>query len=401
MLPANRRAHPGCHLERFGVVGMRFDDVAGAARKAQQARMEAAARCGSFEILFDASGREIYSDWSSGIYHLVGRSLHAGPVSREAFVLAYVHAEDQARIFEAEIPEKTPLSALRYRLISDEGATVEVIERITEVVETTAGRLVFATLHDVRVEHAAYRSPQPIPARMPGICDDAPPRMTQTTQATIGTVDRMIADERRRVARDIHDDFGQLLGLLKIDLTLLQASITPASPLSRKVRDLQELADAMMVSMRRILANLPARAVAVDGLASAVEQLIEALRKRHPIKFSTCLEFHQQKLPMGMAQSIYRVVQEALNNIVRHAEAAHVHITCDTNDHCLNLQISDDGKGVSEGDLHKVASYGLLWMRERVIGLQGRISLSRREPHGTVLDIQIPLSPSPTGNGHQ
>lgn len=380
---------------------MRLDDMASAARKAQQARMEATARCGSFEILFDASGREIYSDWSSGIYHLVGRSPHAGPVSREAFVLAYVHAEDQARIFEAEIPEKTALSALRYRLISDEGATVEVVERITEVVETTAGRLVFATLHDVRGEHAEYRSPQSTPARMPGICDEASPRMTQTTQATIGMVDRMIADERRRVARDIHDDFGQLLGLLKIDLTLLQASITPASPLSSKVRDLQELADAMMVSMRRILANLPARVVAVDGLASAVEQLIEALRKRHPIEFSTCLELHQQKLPMGMAQSIYRVVQEALNNIVRHAEAANVHIACDTNDRCLNLQISDDGKGVSEGDLHKVASYGLLWMRERVIGLQGRISLSRREPHGTVLDIQIPFSPSPTGNGHQ
>jgi signal transduction histidine kinase len=362
------------------------------ARGAMQASTEVAARTGSIEIFVDHRGQDIASEWSPGIYHLLERAAEAGPLSRSDYISAYVHADDQDRVASTIFFEKVREPGLQYRLISDAGAIVPVVEQVVEIADDSAGHLVLLTVQDARMGQVPPLSASNLPSGLKSLCED-PSRIT--AQTMIALFDRMIADERRRVTREIHDDFGQLLAAMKIDLSLLQASAGAPGPLSRQIDSLHELVEAMIVSMRRIIANLPPRAIATDGLGAAIECLAQDFQKRHRIDITVSLPKPAKALSSGIEQSIYRVVQEALNNIARHADAAIVRIVCRSSADCFNLQIIDDGKGVTEADLHKAGSHGLLWMRERVLALNGRMSITRREPTGTVLDIQIPICALP------
>ena len=203
-------------------------------------------------------------------------------------------------------------------------------------------------------------------------------------------------DERRRVARELHDGLGQELTALIFSMTDLLQSIPEGSPflgpflgfeqdLIRLGRDLHDLAFEL-------------RPAGLDefGLAKVLETLVESWSRRTGIAGGfRALGLAGERLGEDVETAIYRVTQEALNNVAKHSGATRVCVILDRYEGKLNLFVEDDGKGFDESRLDRVASgrsLGLLGMRERAALLGGRILIDSVEGSGTMIRLHIPLS---------
>ncbi|MFZ4878075.1 PAS domain-containing sensor histidine kinase [Janthinobacterium sp. Mn2066] len=199
-------------------------------------------------------------------------------------------------------------------------------------------------------------------------------------------------EERRHIARELHDDLGQLLATLRVDLTLVQqhADMTPA--LQKLLLGMDGLLVTAISSLRRIAGNLRPRALDEGGLYFALQKLRQDFLLRQTVHFDLLADEAELVLDDIRSTAVYRIVQEALTNIARHAEASHITIALHRIDSSLSITIQDDGKGIADQDMEKAASLGLLGMRERVWGLNGTIQIGAdSELPGTRIDILLPV----------
>jgi PAS domain S-box-containing protein len=198
-------------------------------------------------------------------------------------------------------------------------------------------------------------------------------------------------EERTHIARELHDDLGQLLASLRMDLTWLQQA--DASPASTAVMATMEshLLTAI-TSLRRIATNLRPRALDDGGLFFALQGLCAEFAARYGVACQLYADEAELRLDDTASTAIFRIVQEALTNIARHAQAHMVSINAYRIDGELLITIRDDGRGIVEADFDKPESLGLVGMRERVWGLHGDITISADEPPGTRIDIVLPLA---------
>jgi signal transduction histidine kinase len=198
-------------------------------------------------------------------------------------------------------------------------------------------------------------------------------------------------EERTHIARELHDDLGQLLATLRLDLTLLKQSVPKDAGTGRIVAGMDELIVRAITSLRRIASNLRPRALDEGGLYFALHSLRQDFISHHAIRFDLLADETELALDDAASTAIYRIVQEALTNISRHAQARRVTVALHRLDSELGISIQDDGRGIVDGDMEKAASFGLLGMRERVWGLHGDISIGASEDGGTRIDITLPL----------
>jgi len=187
---------------------------------------------------------------------------------------------------------------------------------------------------------------------------------------------RVQEDERRRIARELHDEAGQVLTAVKIELELEgrhEAGALVGRALSQ-VRDLSNLL----------------RPSALDdlGLVAALRALGEDFSTRTRIAVSLDLDGAARRLPPDVEVVIYRVVQEGLTNVARHASATDVSVRLLSDDDAVHLIIEDNGLGAAE---NASPHLGWLGMRERVTALGGRLSIGRGERGGVRLDAQMPI----------
>jgi PAS domain S-box-containing protein len=199
-------------------------------------------------------------------------------------------------------------------------------------------------------------------------------------------------EERAHIARELHDDLGQLLASLRMDLTLLQKE-PASSPASRRLMEgMEENLLTAIQSLRRIATNLRPRALDEGGLYFALQGLRDEFVERHGIACSLFADEAELRLDDAASTAIFRIVQEALTNIARHAGASHVTMYLYRIDSQLLISIRDDGRGIKAADMEKAQSLGLIGMRERVWGMHGEITVSSDDPPGTRIDIVLPLS---------
>ncbi|OBV40614.1 PAS domain-containing sensor histidine kinase [Janthinobacterium psychrotolerans] len=199
-------------------------------------------------------------------------------------------------------------------------------------------------------------------------------------------------EERKHIARELHDDLGQLLATLRVDLTLARQHADMTAPLLRLLHEMDGLLVTAISSLRRIASNLRPRALDEGGLYFALQTLRHDFLLRHAVHFELMADEGDLVLDDQHSTAIYRIVQEALTNIARHAEASHITIALHRIDSMLAITIQDDGKGITDRDLEKAASLGLLGMRERVWGLSGSIQIGAdNELGGTRIDIMLPM----------
>lgn len=200
-------------------------------------------------------------------------------------------------------------------------------------------------------------------------------------------------EERAHIARELHDDLGQLLASLRMDLNLLQKEPGGRAASTRLMQGMEDNLLMAIQSLRRIATNLRPRALDEGGLYFALHNLRDEFVARHGVACSLFADESELRLDDAASTAIYRIVQEALTNIARHAGASHVTVYLYRIDGQLLISIADDGRGIQAGDMEKAQSLGLIGMRERVWGMHGDISISSDEPPGTRIDIVLPLPP--------
>ena len=199
-------------------------------------------------------------------------------------------------------------------------------------------------------------------------------------------------DEKAHIARELHDELGQLLTALKMDLRWLRERL-PDAALTTKADEMGELLDKTVASTRRISADL--RPLMLDdlGLADAAQWLVEDFSRRSGVKCEI-------RVPQGtgfadlsraVSTAVYRAVQESLTNIGRHAGARNAWVMLALEDGELQVEVEDDGRGIAPEDLAKARSLGLRGMRERVAYLGGSLEIGRAPRGGTRLRLRVPL----------
>ncbi|MGK5020625.1 PAS domain-containing sensor histidine kinase [Janthinobacterium lividum] len=199
-------------------------------------------------------------------------------------------------------------------------------------------------------------------------------------------------EERKHIARELHDDLGQLLATLRGDLTLVRQHTDTTLSLQALLHSMDGLLLTAITSLRRIASNLRPRALDEGGLYFALQKLRHDFLLRRTIHFDLLADEADLVLDDARSTAIYRIVQEALTNIARHAEASHITIALHRINSSLAITIQDDGHGIAEHDLEKATALGLLGMRERVWGLNGSIYIGTdSELGGTRIDISLPM----------
>ncbi|WP_288378228.1 ATP-binding protein [uncultured Massilia sp.] len=199
-------------------------------------------------------------------------------------------------------------------------------------------------------------------------------------------------EERTHIARELHDDLGQLLASLRMDLTLVRGHKHLSSASTQLLEGMENNLLTAIASLRRIATNLRPRALDEGGLYFALQGLRDEFVERHGIACALLADEAELRLDDGASTAVFRIVQEALTNIARHAEASSVVLTLDRSNHDLLVTIRDNGRGISAEDMEKVESLGLIGMRERVWALQGEITIGADEAPGTRIDISIPIA---------
>jgi signal transduction histidine kinase len=199
-------------------------------------------------------------------------------------------------------------------------------------------------------------------------------------------------EERARLAHDLHDELGSILVSSKMDMSWAYNRLKDKEPLVA-----QRLARAMTVIdegvdiKRRIIEDLRPTVLDNLGLPAALEWYVNQIGQRGNLKCTLSIDPAEVDLPDAVGIALFRVVQEALTNIVRHANAANAWITMEYRDDRMLLTIRDDGAGLPKGAERKRLSHGILGMRQRITSLRGEFAIDSPAGGGTVVRVSVPL----------
>ena len=200
-------------------------------------------------------------------------------------------------------------------------------------------------------------------------------------------------EEKTRIARELHDELGQLLTALKMDLSWLRERLPGDGETGARVEEMGRLLDQTVGSIRRISADL--RPLMLDdlGLADAASWLVDDFGKRYGIasRIELRADGALDRLPKNVSTAAYRAIQESLTNIARHSGAKNAWVVLAAENGSLEVQVEDDGRGIEPEDLAKARSLGLKGMRERIAYLGGSFEVARAARGGTRLRLKLPM----------
>jgi len=199
-------------------------------------------------------------------------------------------------------------------------------------------------------------------------------------------------EERIEVARGIHDDLGQELTALKMDLAWLKDRLRKdQESLGEKAASMSDLADSMILAVKRICAQLRPALLDDLGVVAALEWEVGEFNERTRIVCDLTVEPEEIDLDPDRSTAVYRILQEALTNITRHARATAVKASMKVALGKLEMEISDNGIGITEEQVTSPQSFGLIGIRERVMQWSGNATVKGRKGEGTTLTVTIPL----------
>lgn len=228
-------------------------------------------------------------------------------------------------------------------------------------------------------------------------------RSEERLQRTLGELrtlsqrlDLIREEERTRIARELHDELGVRLTCLKLDLARLQSlmsgSLFPREKMEEKVRSMTAEVDSTIASVQRLVVELRPGILDDLGLVAAIEWQCQDFERRSGTRCLCKASQEEIHLDRAHATAAFRICQEALTNVARHAKATSVRVVIEQVNGELWLEIQDDGRGISTEQLTDSASLGLLGMRERARGLGGRLDIAARPGKGTTVTLRLPLT---------
>lgn len=342
------------------------------ASRASLAHAQRIARIGDWE--WDTGSGAL--KWSEETTHLFGAPPAKAPHTHEALI-ARLHPDDQPGVhqtFKDALQRSQPFS-MDSRMLCADGSERFVYLQGEPIPGGLTNPGMRGTLQDIterkRTELALIESRRQL-------------RELSSHQKTL------IEEERKRIAREVHDELGQRLTALKMEISLLRLGFGNNPELFHIAEEMRTLADSTIDVVRQIASNL--RPAALDlGLVAAIEWLAEDLQLRSEIRCELEIgseEILMDELPATVA---FRVVQESLTNVARHSGASAVRIALSEAGGQLHLCIHDNGKGFDPAAAAPREGFGLLGMRERVLALNGSLRVDSAPGHGTTVSIDIPL----------
>ena len=204
-------------------------------------------------------------------------------------------------------------------------------------------------------------------------------------------------EERRTIARDLHDELGQVLTTLKIDVSMLRKKVgsngkqVQSDLVSTELTSIIKLIDKINRSVRRISSGLRPEILDELGLIEAIRWHVQEFEKRYAIKCNIKLPTNSLSIDNKSSIALFRIVQETLNNVAKHSEASHVFIQMKIENDSLYLEIKDDGKGLEPESIRSSGSLGIIGLRERVRLLSGKFIIHGQPGKGTMVSVDIPF----------
>lgn len=207
-------------------------------------------------------------------------------------------------------------------------------------------------------------------------------------------------EERANLAREIHDDLGQILVALKIEVGVLKNELSKSAEFSKMQKSLEAfskistMVDNTLKTTRGIISGLRPDVIEILGFVDTVKAYVKEFGIRNTIISNFTTNFEKLKLNQTVELSLFRIIQEALTNISKHAMATKVFVDLNTSENTITLSISDNGVGFELDKSQKVNHYGVLGMKERVYLIEGELKIETGPGKGTKINITLPKSKS-------
>jgi PAS domain S-box-containing protein len=209
-------------------------------------------------------------------------------------------------------------------------------------------------------------------------------------------------EERRRIARELHDELGSALTRVRWDIEALEQAVTTDSPLASSVvherfSETTRLVDSTIESVQRLAAELRPTILDDLGLVASLEAQVQQFQRTTGItcRLDVLLDGDDREPTRDQATALFRIVQEALTNVARHARASLVNIVLERRDEELALEVRDNGVGIEPAASAKSTALGVLGMRERAALVEGHLDICGRPGRGTVLSVRVPVRSMP------
>jgi signal transduction histidine kinase len=203
-----------------------------------------------------------------------------------------------------------------------------------------------------------------------------------------------IEEERRRIALELHDELGQQLSLVMLDLGMIESELPrTARDLRGKIKSAMNLADSSIRSVQRISSELRPTLLDDLGLGAAIAWAVKEFHKRTKIKCSVLIDPPDIRADQERSIVLFRILQEALTNVMRHSKATRVRVRLRKSDSTIKLKVTDNGVGISQHQINDAKSIGLTGMRERVRPLNGSVTITSIPGKKTEILASIRMEP--------
>ncbi len=298
---------------------------------------------------------------------------HIHPEDRERAVKYCLEASSQKQDFEFE-----------YRMLAADGRVVWMRDIVTVVPGVGGSSKLRGFMLDItepkRIEEQLRRSEDQL-------------------RALSGHLRAVQEEERARIAREVHDELGQALTALKFDLAWVgQRLAGEQKGLHTKVQTMTHLVDETVQAVRRIATELRPGLLDHLGLVPALEWQVREFQERTGLTCGFKKNPENLVVDAARATTVFRICQEALTNVARHAQATKVDISLRMAGRKLILEVRDNGRGISEDAVADPQSVGLLGMRERVLSWGGEVQIRGVEGKGTVITVHLPAGDEDPGH---
>jgi signal transduction histidine kinase len=216
-------------------------------------------------------------------------------------------------------------------------------------------------------------------------------RSEESLRALAARIQSVREEERTGIAREIHDELGQSLTGLKMDLSWLGKHLSAdRKGLLERIGAMFELIDSTIKKVRKISSGLRPQVLDDVGLAGALKWQARDFQTRTGVRCNVSLPDGDIALERDQATAVFRIFQEVLTNVARHAKATRVDTDLHLDDAHLTLRIADNGRGIAQSEIQSQASLGLLGIRERALLFSGHVEIKGAKNKGTAVTVTIP-----------
>ena len=375
---------PAFSLPEFDSIGHTFNRMAQTLEEslAENRRLALVARQSSDAIIIhDLEGR--ISFWNPAAERIFGYTTDQ-IVGQSATLLAPPERQGEVAENLEVIKSRKVIDIVETQRVTRDGRVVDVALSAAPLVEPVGDRVIgeICSMRDITGHKLAQQAERDLEQNR---------KLTQLIQSRL-------EEERRAIARELHDELGQCITAIKTIGTAISNRTNESAPdVHANAQTIVSVASRLYDGVHGIIRQLRPTALDHLGLSETLRDAVSAWRKRHPETVCDLkLEGQVEGLGETVNITIYRIVQECLTNVVRHAAATHVGIVVeriqDASGDMVRVTVQDDGRGLAPGSTRDFARYGLMGMRERVQALDGELNIESRPGQGVTVCAFIPVT---------